>query len=938
MSLTRIMNLLVAGGAAVSQILGQQYVISTYAGGVPLPTTPVGALGDVISVATDAKGSIYIASSSLNSVFKLGEGGALTRVAGNLRRGYSGDGGPATSAQLYLDLGGTVPAGLALGDAGDIFIADIGNNLIRRVSPRGIITTVAGGGAAGLGDGAPAAQAQLSYPAAVAVDATRNLYIADLGNNRIRKVATSGIITTVAGDGHKGLSGDGGLAVSAGLNQPHGLAVDSAGNLFIADSFDFSIRKVSPEGIIATVAGNGTRSFSSDGGDATSVGLDFPTRLAVDEAGNLFVTDGGRVRKVSPNGTITTAAGDGTCCFSGDGAPATAAQVFPIDVAADMDGNLFIAGFDRIRKVSASGIISTVAVGGNPGDGACCFSGDGGPATSAQLFGPRGVASDRAGNLFIADPGNFRVRKVSSGGVISTVAGNGTKGSSGDGGPATSAQLNGPQGLAVDTEGNLLIADSFAVRKVSPGGTITTVIASGTVVPGDSAALFAVGVAVDRTGNVFIADFNNRRVRKASPSGMITTVAGNGAYGYSGDGGPATSAELEYPVGVVVDDAGNLFIADQGVVRKVSTSGTITTVAGGGTLSGSASDGGPATNALLSFPYGLALDASGNLFIADPGANFVIGEFGNSSVRRIFRVSPGGVITNIAGNGMFGSSGEGGLSTRASFNAPTGVAVDNAGNVYVADAGEDAIRILRPASSSVLIAAVVDAASQHADPVSPGKVVVIYGAGLGPSQLIQNQSRNGLVGAELSGTMVSFNGVAAPILYTSATQVAAIVPYAIGGSTALVKVSYQGETSADFTVPVAIAAPSVFTVNQAGWGQAAAINAADGTANGPPNPIKIGGYISLYATGEGQTTPGGADGKLGGSTPTLPRLPVNVTVGGIAAPVQYAGGAPGQVAGLMQVNVQIPSGVPPGGYVPIVLQVGNSSTTQGVVWIAVSAN
>jgi len=202
---------------------------------------------------------------------------------------------------------------------------------------------------------------------------------------------------------------------------------------------------------------------------------------------------------------------------------------------------------------------------------------------------------------------------------------------------------------------------------------------------------------------------------------------------------------------------------------------------------------------------------------------------------------------------------------------------------------------------------------------------------------MQNQPKNGQIGAGL-GTTVSFNGFAAPILYTSATQVATIVPYAISGPTARVEVSYQGQTSADFTLPVATTAPSVFTLNQAGWGQAAAINAADGTVNSPVNPVKIGGYISIYATGEGQTIPSGVDGKLGDSSPAHPVLPMSVTVGGIPAQVQYVGDVPGQVAGLSQVNVQIPSGVQPGGYVPVVLQAGYTSTTPGAVWIAVSGN
>jgi uncharacterized protein (TIGR03437 family) len=231
----------------------------------------------------------------------------------------------------------------------------------------------------------------------------------------------------------------------------------------------------------------------------------------------------------------------------------------------------------------------------------------------------------------------------------------------------------------------------------------------------------------------------------------------------------------------------------------------------------------------------------------------------------------------------------------------------------------------------------VDAASQRATPVSPGKIVVIYGFGLGPAQLIENQANNGQFSKELSGTAVSFNGIAAPVLYTSATQVAAIVPYAIAGTTAQVSVTYQGEVAAEVAIPVAPSAPSLFTSNQTGTGYAAAVNAADGTVNTAANPVKVGAYISLYVTGEGQTAPGGLDGRLVGSTPAHPILPVSVTVDGIPATVQYAGGAPGQVAGLAQINVQIPAGVQPGGYVPVAVKVGDQ-TSSPAVWIAVSGN
>jgi uncharacterized protein (TIGR03437 family) len=261
---------------------------------------------------------------------------------------------------------------------------------------------------------------------------------------------------------------------------------------------------------------------------------------------------------------------------------------------------------------------------------------------------------------------------------------------------------------------------------------------------------------------------------------------------------------------------------------------------------------------------------------------------------RVRKVSPSGIITTVAGGGS-ALPVDGGPAASAILNGPTGLAADSAGNVYVADTYTHVVRILRPINQSVLTVAVADAASQRANPVSPGKIVVIYGAGLGPSDLVRNQPRDNQFSMELAGTTVSFNGIAAPILYTSATQVAAVAPYALTGSTAQVAVTYLGETSNSFTVPVAASAPSLFTLNHTGAGQAAAINAVDATVNTADNPVKLGRFISLYAIGEGQTTPAGVDGRIAG--PTLPRpvLPVRVTVGGIPATVQCAGGAPGQV-------------------------------------------
>ena len=329
------------------------------------------------------------------------------------------------------------------------------------------ITTVAGDGKQGFsGDGGPATSAQIFDAHGIAFDASGNLYIADTNNWRIRKVSISGIITTVAGKGTEGFSGDGGAATSAEL-YPWGVALDPSGNLYIADGRNYRIRKVSTSGIITTVAGKGTKGFSGDGGPAGSAELGFTGGVALDSAGNIYIADGGnnRIRKVSTSGIITTVAGKGTKGFSGDGGPATSAELgSPSGVAVDSTGNIYIddENNDRIRRVDTSGIITTVAGGGSNG------LAEGGPATSAELSDPVGLAVDSGGNFYFADLNNGRIRKVSTAGIITTVAGNGDYGYNGDNIPALSAKLSTLFGVAVDSAGDVYFVDAQnqRIRKV----------------------------------------------------------------------------------------------------------------------------------------------------------------------------------------------------------------------------------------------------------------------------------------------------------------------------------------------------------------------------------------------------------------------------------------------------------------------------------------
>jgi sugar lactone lactonase YvrE len=332
-----------------------------------------------------------------------------------------------------------------------------------------IITTVAGNGTRSYsGDGGPASSSVLDYPNGLVFDGSGNLYIADSGNNRIRMINLSGIISTVAGSTISGYAGDGLAATSAELNFPTGIAVDGSGNIYIADTVNNRIRFVNTGGIISTIAGNGTAGYTGDTGAATAAEINWPRDVKVDAAGNVYIADylNGCVRKVNAGGVITTIVGTGTAGFSGDGGPASSAQISnEWAIGLDSSGNLYVAdaGNNRLRKVNTSGVISTIAGNGLPG-----FSGDGGPATAAELFGLLGVAVDGAGNIYIGDTMNERVRKIDTSGVITTVAGSGATGYSGDGGPAIAADLYEPREVAVNSAGNLFFSDNLnhAVREV----------------------------------------------------------------------------------------------------------------------------------------------------------------------------------------------------------------------------------------------------------------------------------------------------------------------------------------------------------------------------------------------------------------------------------------------------------------------------------------
>lgn len=886
----------------------------------------------------------------------------ITTVAGGTE---CGDGGAALAAPLGA------PEGLAVDAGGNLYIADAIDHRVRKVTPEGVITTVAGNGHKGFrGDGGPALEAQLNSPYGLAVDLSGNLYIADLGNGRVRKVSTDGVIRTVAGGGANAPAIEGGEAVEARLNAPRNLALDAEGNLYLSDFGDHRVYRVSPLGLIWRVAGVGWAGSIEDGEttEAVRAPLWAPAGLVVDHTGTLYVADSGnlRIRKIQrgwmstvpvgrsplrlPTGLALDARGNVYVADKGGGMVlrVTPGWVTPYnsgwtskilnqprDIAFDAAGNLYVADalpdgkywMGVVWKVTAVAPVSTVA-------GGLTYRppGDGGPATAAHLDTPSGIALDGAGNLYIADRNSNRVRKVDSSGAIQTIAGRGGAESSGDGGSADQAGLNQPDGLAADASGNVWIAEYAAhrVRRVRPDGLIGTV-AGGSELPGYAgdgqpavaAALnFPEGVAVDGAGNLYIADTFNHVIRKVGRDGIIRTVVGKEAPGYAGDGGPETWALLQNPTGVCLDGQGNLYIADSRnhVVLKAAA-GAIWIVAGTG-VAWFGGDGGPATAAQLQLPNRVAADRAGNLYIADTGNH------------RIRKVTPDGMIATIAGDGTPGYGGDGGPALQAQLNEPADVAVDAAGNVFVADRANDLVRKLAPSAARVPIVPVeandlVNAASMQPGPVAPGEIATLLGAGLGPEVALEAQMKEpGLLDTSLGDVQVLFDGQAAALLRVQFSQISLQVPYEIAGrSNSEIEVRQAGVVKARMVVAVVEAAPAIFTTGN-GKGQAAALN-QDGTSNSLASPAPPGTIVTLYATGVGQTRPPGVTGRLAADPGPEPALPVTVRIGGEDAEILFARSAPGY-AGLMQINARVPAALGKG-YQTVHLLAGGAKSQPGVV-------
>jgi trimeric autotransporter adhesin len=659
----RIPTLLILAAVVTPRAQGQ-YIVNTLAGiGPATDWTVDGQAPTSVPTATpagllkDGAGNLYIAAAAQNRIYRLDALGQISVFAGKGTAGHTGDGGPATAGEL------NAPSAMARNPiTGDIYVVDTGNGCIRKIDSRGVINTTI---------------VSLNSPSGVAVDGSGVMYFSDRGNQRIYKLQGTQV-SVVAGTGTAGYSGDGGPAAQARLNSPGGLAVDSSGALYVADSGNDMVRRIAG-GIISLVAGCLPADCEyTTSGPATKVFVPAPRALATNGAGTIYIADFFGVRSLV-GGVIDIVAGNRTAGFSGDGGPAVYSQLkTPLAVLVDGNGDVTIADSanHRVRRVSG-GIIRTIAGDGryplasvigvtvDPlgapyfatgtqvlkyADGATTviagaqdsagYGGDGGPAAAALLYLPVGLAFEPGGMLYVADQGNNAIRKidVNAARTISTVAGNGTAGFSGDNGPAAAALLNGPGGLATDN-----------------------------------------------TGNVYLSDIGNVRIRRMYPGQNITTLAGSGTSGYNGDGVPALEAQFRTPAQLALDNSSALYIADYGNhrIRRVS-GGSVSTIAGTGTA-GYTGDGGAATSAQLNYPSGVTVDRNGNLFVMDSANNRI-------------RLVSGGAISTIAGNGSAGGSGDFGLAAAAQLNSPAFAAVDGSGRVYFTEFGGNKLRVLIPAS------------------------------------------------------------------------------------------------------------------------------------------------------------------------------------------------------------------------------------------------
>ena len=615
-------------------------------------------------IAVDVAGNVYVADQANNRIRKITAAGVASTLAGNGQADMR-DTTVGTAAMF------NAPSGLAIDAAGNVLVADKGNHRIRKITQAGVVTTVAGSDS-GYAEGPSLGTAKFFAPSAVAIDADGNIYVADTKNYRIRLITATAPsqVVTLMGTGTQGP--DDGDVSTARFNKPVGIALDAAGNIYVADSN--RIRKISA-GLLTTLAGSETAGFAEGSGAAAR--FNGPTGIAIDATGNIYVADRGnnRIRLVTATGTVSTLVGANADFM--DGAASIARLRLPAGITIGIAGTIYIAdqGNHRLREFALAriGRVSTLAGNGNAG----FADAQGG---NARFSSPAGTAADDSGNVYVADRVNHRIRKISSTGIVTTIAGSGVQGF--EDGSASMAKFNWPTDVAVDaTTGNLYVTDegNHRIRKITPAGMVSTLAGNGTSGSTDGNGTIAQfnfpwGIDVDSHGNVFVCDQENYRIRKITPSGVVSTFAG-GVRGHAD--GTGTLARFNTVTGIAIDKADNIYVAQfhGGRVRKISPAGEVSTFAGSGF------DGhvdGIGIHAQFSAMYSIAVDGYGNVYV---------GDYGNNVIRTI---SPSGIVTTLAGDGQLGFAD--GTGTQAEFYLPIGIGADASGNIYVGDNSNHRIR------------------------------------------------------------------------------------------------------------------------------------------------------------------------------------------------------------------------------------------------------
>jgi DNA-binding beta-propeller fold protein YncE len=640
----------------VSTLAGPSFEVAGFGPGGATFSSPTG-------VAVDASGNVYVADQGNNKIRKISPSGQVITLAGSGKKGSAN--GPDTLASFYQ------PSGVALDQYGNVYVADYANNLIRMINPAGIVSTVAGTGATGNSNG-NSNVASFDGPSGIAVDGAGNIYVADQHNNMIRKISPNGTVTTLAGSGTPGFTN--GTGTGATFTYPTGVAVSGDGSVYVADYGNQVIRKIDPYAIVSTYAGDGSLPFAN--GPAAAATFDYPFGIAVSGSGIVYVAEQGNqdIRMITTSGIVSTFAGSGTA-GSKNGPGNIASFWYPLGLAVDGSDNVYVAdqSNNMIRKINSSDIVSTLAGTGLSG------ASNSNDLYSASFKNPSGVAVDGQGNVYVADTYSMVIRKISSAGDVSTLAGNGS--STSIDGPDSTASFFFPFGIAVDAHGNIYVSElDNKIRMISTSGVVTTLAGNlGRVGSANGLGTMASfnqpsGIAVDASGNIYVADAGNNLIREISPAGMVSTLAGSGAAG-SANSSSLDMASFNHPMGVAVDAAGNVYVADAGnnLIREIQPLRGVITLAGTGSPS---SLNGALAKSTFKYPTGIAVDVAGQLYIADNG---------NNMIRMITAL-----VSSLAGSGIVGSVN--GVGPFASFNSPIGVAVDAMGYVYVADAYNNLIR------------------------------------------------------------------------------------------------------------------------------------------------------------------------------------------------------------------------------------------------------